>query len=175
MRETEPRPELEKVVQHCFVFDVDGVLTDPTRKEVTRPEGLAAIAQRLRQKEPVILNTGRAVDFVRAKIIDPLVVLLGGRVLLGNVLAVAEKGAVVMRFDVNGNEQIVVDETVSVPADIQEAARLIIKEKYSQSMFFDETKRTMVSIEMQDGYDLKKFQKLQQLLNQDLRALITTP
>ncbi len=175
MSETEKIPEIEKIVDHCLIFDVDGVLTDPVRKEITTPEGIKAIAERLQRGEPVILNTGRAVDFVRAKIIKPLVGALGNRTLLRNVLAVGEKGAVVMYFDNNGNEQLVVDETISIPAHIQAEARRITEEQYGDSMFFDDTKRTMVSIEMHDRYDLSKFQEAQKKLITELEALINTP
>lgn len=171
-QEAKRTPEAERVVEYCLVFDVDGVLTDPVRKEVTTPEVLAAIAARLRRGDPVILNTGRAVDFVREKIITPLVSTLGSRTFLRHSVVVAEKGGVVMYFDSTRAEHTVIDETISVHAEIRTAAERVVAERYAGSMFVDTTKRTMVSIEMHTGYDLERFHQAQSALVAELERLV---
>lgn len=56
---------------------------------------------------------------------------------------------------------------------MQEEARKLVEKKYSKSVFFDTTKRTTISIEMLDGFNLDEFKKVQPELGKDLSALIT--
>ena len=152
------------IVEHCLMFDVDGVLTDPVHKEVTVVASLEEIADRLRRGQPIILNTGRAIDFVQEKIITHLDKMFVDKTPFQNMIVIGEKGAVTLQFDHKGDGLISVDETISVPARIQTSARSIVESHFKNSMFFDETKRTMVSIEMHNDYNLEDFRVEQQKL-----------
>lgn len=162
------------IVEYCLMFDVDGVLTDPVRKEVTILTGLEEIADRLRRGQPIVLNTGRAVDFVQEKIVTHLEKMFVDKTPFQNMVVIGEKGAVIMQFDHEGKGLLSVDETISVPTQIQTSARSIVENQFKNSMFFDETKRTMVSIEMHDGYNLENFQAEQQKLIPVLEKLVAS-
>ncbi len=64
------------------------------------------------------------------------------------------------------------DESIGVPQELQDEVRGIIERDYSNSMFYDESKETMISTEMKDGHSLEEFKKIQKELNKKLEELI---
>lgn len=164
--------EQERIVANAWLFDVDGVITHPEQKRVTEPQIIGEIIKRLQKGEPVALVTGRSVDFMREKVIDLLKRELQDASLLQNFLAVGEKGGVILLFDQEGREIERIDDSITVPSAMQEEARELVDQKYSKAVFFDKTKRTMISIEMHDGFSLNEFKKIQPQLEQDLVNLV---
>lgn len=173
MPETEPFKEHERVIDHCLIFDVDGVLTDPQTKEVTDPTVLNLLAERLTKDEPIILNTGRAVDFILEKIIPPLA-NTAGKDKLKNVLIVAEKGGVVLQYNNEGEGEIFEDASYAVPPAVHKRVKDLVIDKYASIMFYDATKRTMLSVEMNDNGDLEKFAAAQKDLIEDFKTELET-
>ncbi|MDP2736772.1 MAG: hypothetical protein U1C56_01440 [Candidatus Curtissbacteria bacterium] len=167
----EPKKENERHVNSVWLFDVDGVLTDPREKKVTESELFDEIIKRLEAGEPVAFNTGRDLGFVQTKVIDELLKRVDKK-LLKNLFAVAEKGALWAKFSEDGMESENIDETISVPEEVKQEVRELIKTKYSDCMFFDETKRTMISIEMVHNGDLEEFHIRRSELLKDLENIL---
>lgn len=152
------KKEKEKLVEEAYIFDVDGVLTIPDSREFDR-EIMEDIAERLTKGDPVILNTGRSISWVQQRIIarlyhahnvkDPSV--------LQNLFVVGEKGGTWLTFDEKGLMQEHKDDSISVPQDLQDTVKRIVEEQFPKTMFFDKTKRTMISTEMQEVDD-KRFE-----------------
>lgn len=161
-----------KTVDHMLIMDVDGVITDPQEKRITEPEILDQIAKRLEKGEPVALNTGRSIEWVKDRVLNTLIERVKDKKILQNLLAVGEKGGTWAEFDENGQLQQHKDESISVPQALQEKVRNLINSEFSDSMFFDETKETMISTEMKDGYPLEEYTKQQQGLNKKLQELV---
>lgn len=166
----------EKIKTHpqtAWLFDVDGVLTDPQAKRITQPEIFDELIKRLEKREPIGLNTGRSLEFIISKILDPLEASLKEKNLLRNIIAVGEKGAAWITYDDNGTKMVNVDPNISVPQKIQDQIReLIDKTPYSDTMFYDETKRTMVSVELKPDKTIAEFKKPQQELISALQILL---
>jgi len=162
-----------RTVSHILIFDVDGVLTHPSEKKVTQLKIFLELKNRLENNEPIILNTGRAIDFIIEKILTPLEKIITDKKLLQNLFAVGEKGGVSVSYDDYGQRKIHVDSSISVPKILQTAARRLTKEKFSDSAFYDITKKTMISIEMLDGLSVSKFKIRQNLLNQELDKMLS--
>lgn len=161
-----------RAVPYAWIFDVDGVLTHPSEKKVTEPEIFRLLMARLLAKEPVIFNTGRAVDFVVAKILEPLEQHLPDRTCLANLFAVGEKGAVCILYDDRGNRTEYVEPDLSVDTHLHAAADTLVQEHFADVAFFDHTKKTMISVEMHDGLDVAQFQQRQTYLNRELASLL---
>lgn len=161
-----------KTVDHMLIMDVDGVVTNPSEKRVTEPEILDQIVKKLEKGEPVALNSGRSLVWMVDRVINPLIEKLKDKKILQNLLAVGEKGGTWVEFDENGQMQHHKDESISVPQALQEKVRKIINSELSESMFYDETKETMVSTEMKDGYSVEEYTKKQQGLNKKLQELV---
>ncbi|MFA6306647.1 MAG: HAD hydrolase family protein [Patescibacteria group bacterium] len=168
----EENKEQFKPVEHAWLFDVDGVLTHPSEKKVTEPEIFFQLIKRLEAGEPVALNTGRATDFMLEKIIEPLEKMVANKKILHNLLAVGEKGAVTVTFNDQGEKKLYIDESISVPEWLQKEVMALVNQRFSATMFYDKTKKTMISIEMLDNLELEKFKEEQNLLNQALAELL---
>jgi hydroxymethylpyrimidine pyrophosphatase-like HAD family hydrolase len=156
----------------AFLFDIDGVLTDPVEKKVTDSELLSQIMALLEKDQTVGLNTGRSTEFMSKQIVTPLLEKIQDKRILKSFIAIGEKGGTWIDFDENGQMIHGKDNTIAIPKDILDEGQKLVEEKYSDSMFFDATKETMLSIEMHDGFDLGRFQKRQHELNEDLLQLL---
>lgn len=164
--------EGERTVRAAVFIDLDGPLVDPKSRNVN-PEPIVELARLLQEEIPVAANTGRSLQWVSENIkireyfdehgIDPSH--------LQNLLIVGEKGAVHYEFDENGNPIMKTESEYSMPQDLQESAKELVG-KYSKNMFYDQTKRTMISIEMIPGHDIEQFKIDQGLLVGDLHNLL---
>lgn len=166
-----PKPKQERIVNTAWVFDVDGVISDLKDKK-SNPKVLLYIYEQLAKDIPVALNTGRGLPAVIEKVINPLLQNHSDKNFLKNLFVVGEKGATWLTFDKNGKPTKHVDLTISFPTLLRKSVKNLIASKYSHSMFFDETKDTMISVEMKDGYDIKKYLKEQKELIPQVSKLI---
>lgn len=165
-------PEIEKIVETAWLFDVDGVITNPEQKRVTEPRILDEIIKKLESGEPVALVTGRSIDFMHQRVIEPLKAKVSDLAILQNFLAMGEKGGVWITYDQQGNPQEHIDENISIPQDLQNEARKIIEDEFSDLMFYDESKKTMISTEMIDDTRLEDYHARQKVLNEKLEELV---
>lgn len=160
------------IVNTAWVFDVDGVITNPQEKKITEPEILEEIIKRLGKGEPVVLNTGRSIAWMKDRIQNPLTEKIKDKNILQNLLAVGEKGGTWLEFDNQNNLIEDKDDNISVPDNLKNEIRNLINNKYSDSMFYDESKLTMISTEMKDGHSLEDYKKNQEILCVELKALL---
>ena len=158
---------------NVFVLDVDGVLTDPGSGAVN-PEVIQAVAADLKAGIPVAFNTGRSTEWLEDRIFPLLADLSPGE--FGRLLAVCEKGAVVSSFP-NGRLQTYVDRALTPPDDFRAWVKALLDQdqggwKLSDSMFWDGTKLTMISIERRPGVALQEYHEAQAVLDSLLERMI---
>jgi hydroxymethylpyrimidine pyrophosphatase-like HAD family hydrolase len=161
-----------KTVGQMLIFDVDGVITDPQEKKITQLEIIDEIIKRIEMGEPVALNTGRSIVWLMDRVINPLLNKIKNKIALKKFFASGEKGATWITFDENGEIKYHKDESISVPKSIQVKIRNLINSEFSESMFYDETKKTMISTEMKDGFSVEKYSELQICLNEKIKLLL---
>ena len=159
-----------KKVKHAWIFDVDGVITNPEEKVVTRPRILEEIIKRLQSGEPVALVTGRSLEWLVRSVLSPLEKRIDDKTLMDRLYVSGEFGGAYIKFP-GGQKQSFVDEEIVIPVNIIESAKQIASE-FSHSMFFDTTKRTMVSIEMNDNASVREFRQYQRRLIPKLRDVL---
>lgn len=147
-----------KIIDEAYVFDVDGVLTVPDSREFNR-EVMEDIATRLTKGDPVILNTGRSISWIQQRIIAKLYHAhnIQDPSSFQNLFVVGEKGGTWLTFDEKGLMHEHVDDSIAVPQDLQNSVKRIVEEQFPKTMFYDESKHTMISIEMKE-YDDKRFE-----------------
>lgn len=92
--------------------------------------------------------------------------------LLQNFFGVGEKGGAWINYLVQGQREEFIDSSISTPPFLQEEARKIIEEQFSETMFIDESKRTMISTEMKDNIAVSAYRIQQQKLNTMLEDLL---
>ena len=157
-----------------LLFDVDGPLASPITRTVAIPEILADLVALTRAGVPIAFITGRSDAFVREQLLGPLKEAGLGDVLAsgtGRMFGVFEKGAVEAPITPNGLGELVVDAAVALPQPVVDAVRELVQRKYSDTMFFDDTKRAMVSVEQRTDVDSERYHEAQGQFNDEVFAL----
>ncbi|KKR27340.1 MAG: putative HAD superfamily hydrolase, partial [Microgenomates group bacterium GW2011_GWC1_39_7] len=125
---------------------------------------------------PIGFNTGRAINWVSERVINPLRQRILERKkslkMLSNIFLSGEYGGTWMEFDKKGNGYVYMNQNISIPLQFQEEIRRMIANKYLYAMFYDEDKKTMVSAEMNPGFNLEEFKEVQKEFYEDVKALI---
>ncbi len=152
-----------------LLFDVDGPLASPITRTVAIPEILADLVALTSAGVPIAFITGRSDAFVRDQLLGPLQeaglpdALHGGE---GRMFGVFEKGAVWTPITSAGLGDLVVDEGLALPAPVVEDVRDLVERRFADTMFFDDTKRAMVSVEQRTDVPAERYQAAQEEFNQ---------
>lgn len=158
----------------AYLFDVDGVLTNLQTKRVEHNALFDEIILRLSKGEWIGLNTGRALEYMIENVLTPIEGKINDRNLLQQIFASGEKGAVTLVYDLDGNHITQVDAAIQISPELRAQIRdLVGKPPYADLVFFDETKLSMVSIEVRHGIAIAEFAVHQSQLGQDLKELIS--
>ncbi len=128
----------------ALLLDVDGPVASPVTRMV-KPGIITDLVALAAAGIPIIFNTGRSDTFIREQVMEPM--LAAGMPEGLVVHAICEKGAVWFSFTHEGAGPIRVDHSLAVPAAYGEDIRRLVAEDYADHMFFDDTKRAMVSVE----------------------------
>jgi hydroxymethylpyrimidine pyrophosphatase-like HAD family hydrolase len=160
------------IVNTGWIFDIDGVVTNPSKKKVSEPQILVHIANKLKNGEPVAFNTGRSTSWLIERVINPLLEMIEDKNVLQNFIAVSEKGGCWVTFDKDGTMQEHKDDSISVPESLRQQVKKLIDENYADSMFYDDSKQTMISTEMNDGLSIEEYKKDQNKLTVQLKKLL---
>ncbi len=163
--------EALKTVEHCFLFDVDGVITNPAEKRVTEEGLIETIAEKLDNGDIVTLNTGRSLSWMMDRVIKPIENAVKDKKNLNNFLAVGEKGGSWLFFQ-DGEWITEIDENLSTPENLQNTIRNLINDKFRDCMFYDESKLTMISTEMIDGHPIAKYSEKQHVLVEEMKQIL---
>jgi len=128
----------------ALLLDVDGPVASPLTRDV-KPDIILDLVALAAAGIPVIFNTGRSDAFIREQVMEPMI---AAGIPAGTVIhAICEKGAVWFSYTSAGPGPIHVDRELAVPAAYGDDVRRLVAEDYAAHMFFDETKRAMVSVE----------------------------
>jgi hydroxymethylpyrimidine pyrophosphatase-like HAD family hydrolase len=128
----------------ALLLDVDGPIASPVTRTV-RPGIIALLLDLGTAGVPVVFNTGRSDDFIARQVMEPM--LAAGLPEGMTVHAICEKGATWFSFTAAGPGTLHVDHSLAVPAPYADDIRALVAAEYARHMFFDETKRAMVSVE----------------------------
>lgn len=174
MSEQEIGAERLQTVPRAWIFDVDGVITNPQEKKVTEEGLIDAIADRLKKGEVVTLNTGRSLSWIMDKVIKPIEESVDDKSVLDKFLAVGEKGGDWLSYQ-EGEWTTFIDEAISIPESLQNEVQGLIASEFQDSMFYDESKLTMISTEMADGHSIPDYTQRQHTLRGKMEEILTKP
>lgn len=127
-----------------LLLDVDGPLASTVTRTLRLPSIAADLAAIANAGCPVVFNTGRSDAFLAAEVIPELV--RAGLASDAPVWGIGEKGATWFTVTDGTVGAVEVDAAIAVPSALSAACRRIAEE-HAELMFWDDTKRTMVSIE----------------------------
>lgn len=154
----------------ALLLDVDGPVASPVTRNV-QPGIIADLVALAAAGIPVIFNTGRSDAFIREQVMDPMI---AAGIPSGTIIhAVCEKGAVWFSYTAAGPGPIHVDHELAVPGAYGDDVRRLVAEDYSAHMFFDETKRAMVSVEQHIEVDSADYLAEQKLFDADAMGLMS--
>lgn len=128
----------------ALLLDVDGPIASPVTRNV-KPEIIADLVALASAGIPVVFNTGRSDAFISEQVMEPMIA--AGMPEHTVIHAICEKGAVWFSYTSEGPGPIHVDSELAVPKAYGDDIRRLVAEDYAAHMFFDETKRAMVSVE----------------------------
>jgi len=161
--------EISNSVQTAYIFDVDGVITDPKEKKVTQPQIIDLIIHEIEKGNFLAFNSGRNTNWVKKMVIEPLTDKIVDKKLLEDVIAVGEKGTSILKYNDGWHEEI--DKKYSFPDELKESLRKFALT--TKSMFYDENKHNMATLEMKDGYDIDEFVKERDSLLPEVKKLVS--
>lgn len=128
-----------------LLLDVDGPIASPVSRRVAVESIGRDLAAMANAGIPVIFNTGRSDAFIAEQVVP--VLRAAGLEPATPVYTVSEKGAVWAEVTPEGLGEVSVDAELKLPDALSEDVRELVAERFSELMFFDETKRAMVSVE----------------------------
>ena len=154
---------------------MDGPIASP----VSRSVGIASIIDDLvllaGAGVPIAFITGRSDAFIRDEVMAPLFAAGLGDALSRpgtSMFCVFEKGAVWAPVTADGLGDIVIDEAVALPKPVVDEARELVASEFSATMFFDETKHAMISVEQRTDVSHETYLPTQQRFNDAAFALL---
>ncbi len=128
----------------ALLLDVDGPIASPVTRNVSA-EIITSLIALIGEGIPVLFNTGRSDAFIAEQVMGPMID--AGMPARSVVHAVCEKGATWFSFTAAGPGTIHLDRGLAMPEALANDVRALVAAEYSGHMFFDETKRAMVSVE----------------------------
>jgi len=134
-----------------LLLDVDGPIASPDTRTIATPSIIADLITLAGANVPIGFITGRSARFISEQVVAPLVAAGLPRVM--RMYGVCEKGAVWFPITETGMGEVVVDASVALPDPVVSRIRELVATDYADTMFFDETKLAMISVEQRTDVD----------------------
>lgn len=155
-----------------FLLDVDGPIASPVTRSIAIPSIAADLVALANAGIPIVFNTGRSDAFLADEVVGPLV--SGGLRADARVFGVCEKGAVCFRITPDGVGELDIDDSLTVALELRAAVLELVETRFVDTVFFDRTKRTMISVEQRTEIDSDEFLSRQPDLDRALLDLCIT-
>ena len=166
---------VDNVLNLGLLFDVDGPLASPVSRSIRIPSILDDLVALTAASVPIAFVTGRSDTFIRDQVIAPLLEVGLAAALAApgaRMFGVFEKGASWAPITSTGMGKVTVDDSLALPASIVNGVRRLVAEGFFDTMFFDETKRAMISVEQRTDVPAETYQHAQSRFNDAAFALI---
>ena len=133
-----------------LLLDIDGPIASPVTRSIAIPSIIDDLITLTAAGVPIAFITGRSDAFVRDQVMTPLFAAGLHEALESpgaRMFAVFEKGAAWASIGADGMGATEVDRSVAVPADYVERVRSLHSAEFDGTMFWDDTKYAMISVE----------------------------
>jgi hypothetical protein len=160
-----------------LLLDVDGPIASPITRTIAIDSIVTDLVTLAGAGVPIAFITGRSDAFIRDQVIAPLRAA-GLDAALENVGArmfgVFEKGASWAPIVPGGMQDVTVDQSVALPHAVVEGVRALVASSFSETMFFDETKRAMISVEQRTDVSNDEYRAVQGAFNDAAFELVAS-
>ena len=133
-----------------LLLDVDGPIASPITRTIAIDSIVTDLLALTASGVPIAFITGRSDAFIREQVIAPLLAAGLADALStdgARMFGVFEKGATWASIDAEGMGEVEIDESVAFDAGVTAAMRALVEADFAEWMFFDDTKRAMLSVE----------------------------
>jgi len=152
-----------------LLLDVDGPIASPVTRTMAVPSIAADLVALANAGVPVAFNTGRSDAFIRDVVVPEL--RRAGLAETARVYAICEKGAVWFRIPAAtehiAEEDVFVDASLALDEDYSREIEQLVADRFADSMFFDRTKRAMVSVEQHVGVESADYLAVQPVFDEE--------
>jgi len=146
---------------NAYIFDVDGVITEPKERIITHPEIITLIVGLLQNKNTIAFVSGRALSWLKKRVIDKITAYIQDdnldHKLLDNIYVSGEFGGCNIVFR-NGQSEETINPNLRLNSKLIERATEATK-NFSDIVFIDKEKQTQFTTEMQYGLTVDQFAK----------------
>jgi len=147
-----------------LLFDVDGPIASPVTRTIAIRSIVTDLVAMTAAGVPIAFITGRSGDFIRNQVVAPLCDAGLGDALASHgarMFGVFEKGGAWAPITGDGMGEVAVDASVALPEPAVDGIRRLVRDRFADTMFFDETKRAMISVEQRTDVDSETYAEAQ--------------
>jgi len=159
-----------------LLFDVDGPIASPVTRTINIRSIVTDLVAMTAAGVPIAFITGRSGDFIRNQVVAPLCDAGLGEALSeqgSRMFGVFEKGGAWAPITGDGMGEVTVDDSVAFQPDAVDRIRRLVRDRFADTIFFDETKRAMVSVEQRTDIDAVTFAEVQHRFQDEAFELLT--
>lgn len=159
-----------------LLFDVDGPIASPITRTINIRSIVTDLVAMTAAGVPIAFITGRSGDFIRNQVVRPLCDAGLSDALDehgARMFGVFEKGGAWAPITGDGMGEVTVDESVAFGPAAVDGIRVLVRERYADTMFFDETKQAMISVEQRTDVDADTYADAQARFQDDAFTLLT--
>ena len=155
-----------------LLLDVDGPIASPIERRIVLDSIVSDLLTLAAAGIPIAFITGRSDAFMREQVVARLVD--GGLDARAHVFGVFEKGGVWAPVTPHGLGELEIDTVVAVPDALKTAVESLAREHYADTMFVDEGKRVMISVEARTDISPTVYQEAQRRFDAQVDALLVS-
>lgn len=155
-----------------LLFDVDGPIASPIERRIAIDSIVDDLLALAAAGIPIAFITGRSDAFMREQVVARLVD--GGLDALSHVFGVFEKGGCWAPVTPNGLGELDIDEALAIPAAVRRAVEGLARERFADTMFVDEAKHVMISLEASVDVSPAVYAAAQSQYQDEVFALMTS-
>jgi hypothetical protein len=159
-----------------LLFDVDGPIASPVTRTINIRSIVTDLVAMADAGVPIAFITGRSGDFIRHQVVEPLCEAGLAEALEregARMFGVFEKGGAWAPITGAGMGEVTVDETVAFSGEAIDGIRSLVRDRFADTMFFDETKRAMISVEQRTDVDAETYRAAQARFESAAYELLT--
>ncbi len=158
-----------------LLFDVDGPIASPISRTIAIDSILSDLVTLVSAGVPIAFITGRSDVFIREHVILPLFAAGLGAALAvpgARMFGVFEKGATWAPITAEGMGELRMDLSVALPQPVVDEIRELVASEFSDTMFFDETKNAMISVEQRTDVEHARYRAAQRRFDEASFAVL---
>lgn len=153
-----------------LLLDVDGPIASPIERRIAIDSILDDLLTLAAAGIPIAFITGRSDAFMREQVVARLVD--GGLDARSHVFGVFEKGGCWASVTPQGLGELEIDEALVIPAAVRLAVQRLARERFADTMFVDEAKHVMISLEASVDVSPAEYRAAQSRYQDEVFALM---